>query len=188
MAKKKYSIDEVISQVTGLFWKNGYSATSIQHISKATGLKPGSLYNEFGSKEGLFRLALENYAAQSVADIYEAVATQGDIQSAITFILSDLVQQTEQSQYCGCFLVKAQLELSALDDDLQFLATEKLQEIEKTYAEHLQNIFSGEQAKHYAHQLMMVIFGIRIYGYQKGAGDALQDTIDAFLPWLKVDS
>jgi len=32
--------------------------------------------------------------------------------------------------------------------------------------------------------LMMVIFGIRVYGYQKNASEVLTDSIQRFLPWL----
>ncbi|MDP2575282.1 TetR/AcrR family transcriptional regulator [Vibrio penaeicida] len=184
MAKKKYSIEEVISQATDLFWSQGYSATSIQHISKKTGLKPGSLYNEFGSKEGVFRMALESYANHSVEEIHTAVQKTGSAIKGIQHILIELIEQTEESPYCGCFLVKSQLELSALDDDLQFLATDKLQVIEQTYCHHLESTFSTSEAQNYAHQLMMVIFGIRVYGYQKNASEVLTDNIQRFLPWL----
>lgn len=54
MARAQFDRDDVIGKSIKLFWKNGYSASSMQQVVKATGLKPGSIYLAFGNKEGLF--------------------------------------------------------------------------------------------------------------------------------------
>lgn len=50
-----------------LFWEKGFHATSLKHLEAALGMKPGSIYAAFGSKEGLFLLALERYFETSKA-------------------------------------------------------------------------------------------------------------------------
>ena len=57
------SFDEsiVLSQMVDVFWKQGYDATSMRHIEKATKLSAGSIYNEFGSKQKLFNRTLAFY-------------------------------------------------------------------------------------------------------------------------------
>lgn len=53
--------DKLLHRAMMLFWQQGYSATGIRDLEEATGIKAPSLYNRFGSKEGLFDAALDNY-------------------------------------------------------------------------------------------------------------------------------
>ncbi len=50
-----------------LFWEKGYRATTPNELVQATGLSKSSLYNTFGSKEGLFVQAIERYIAVTEA-------------------------------------------------------------------------------------------------------------------------
>jgi TetR/AcrR family transcriptional repressor of nem operon len=46
-----------------LFWRKGYSRTSVRDLSAATQLKPGSLCAAFSDKRTLFLRSLDHYAA-----------------------------------------------------------------------------------------------------------------------------
>ena len=50
---------EVVSKVVGLFWQKGYNGTSVQDLTTVTGLNRSSIYNSFGSKKELYKLALK---------------------------------------------------------------------------------------------------------------------------------
>lgn len=56
------------------FWDRGYSATSIADLTKATGLHPGGLYNDFGDKRGLFVAALRRYSERGLTGIAQRLA------------------------------------------------------------------------------------------------------------------
>ncbi|MEM7417283.1 MAG: TetR/AcrR family transcriptional regulator [Gemmatimonadota bacterium] len=58
---------EAIDIALTLFWSRGYDRTSIADLSAALGLGPSSIYNAFGSKERLFRRAIERYEETHVA-------------------------------------------------------------------------------------------------------------------------
>ncbi len=60
--------EKVLAAARALIAENGYSATSISMISKASGVKPASIYWAFESKEGLLAAVLERAAA----DFFEA--------------------------------------------------------------------------------------------------------------------
>ena len=51
----------MLETVVGLFWRHGYTGTSMADIEAATGLKRTSLYNYFGSKDDLIAAALAMY-------------------------------------------------------------------------------------------------------------------------------
>lgn len=53
--------DKLLQRAMMVFWQNGFGATGIRELEDATGLRAPSLYNRFGSKEGLFEAALEHY-------------------------------------------------------------------------------------------------------------------------------
>jgi len=57
----QYDRQTVLDAATELFWKRGYTATSLEDVLTATGFNRHSLYREFGGKDGLFREALQNY-------------------------------------------------------------------------------------------------------------------------------
>ena len=54
--------EKVLAAARKLIAENGYSATSISMISKASGVKPASIYWAFDSKEGLLAAVLERAA------------------------------------------------------------------------------------------------------------------------------
>lgn len=184
MAKKNYQREDVLDNVIRLFWQQGYAASSIQQITKATGLKPGSIYHEFENKEKLFQEALGRYAAFSIDSIHQKMANATSVNMAIKQILTDLVEQSKACDYCGCFLIKTQLELASQGNTLYQFASAQLASIEKIYADYLSRVYNIEQARAYAAQLMTVIFGIRTYGYQADSANTITQTINALLPWL----
>ena len=64
---KQFNQEEVLDKVMEVFWQKGYEGTSIQDLTKATGLGRGSLYGAFGDKEQLFLTVLDRYG-----DIFQA--------------------------------------------------------------------------------------------------------------------
>ncbi|RDK06992.1 TetR/AcrR family transcriptional regulator [Cupriavidus lacunae] len=59
--KPQYDEGAVIDAALDAFWRHGYAATSINVLTKATGLSRSSLYQRFQDKDGLFQIALETY-------------------------------------------------------------------------------------------------------------------------------
>lgn len=58
---KSYNEKTVLDAAMLCFWHKGYFATSMKDLERSTGLTPGSLYNSFGSKDGLFLQSLDHY-------------------------------------------------------------------------------------------------------------------------------
>lgn len=194
MAKKKFDRDEVLDKAITLFWQYGYVASGMKQITEATGLNPGSIYHEFENKEGLFQAALDRYAERSVENIHSIMKQSDDIKEGLRNLLDSFIEQSRQPDYCGCFIIKTQLELSAQNSALYPMAVGKLQKIEKTLSAYLSKTYTQEQANSYASNLMMIIFGIRVYGYQVGCHlpqdsqqslhHMIEKNVMMTLPWL----
>lgn len=73
VGKRRFDEDRVLDAATRVFWDRGYAATSIEDLERATGLRRGSLYNAYRSKEALFLTVFERYAAAREARLLDAL-------------------------------------------------------------------------------------------------------------------
>ncbi|MFI7677881.1 TetR/AcrR family transcriptional regulator [Actinophytocola sp. NPDC049390] len=53
----------MLDKAMTVFWRHGYEGASPGRLQAATGLTPPSIYNAFGSKEGLYEACLDRYRA-----------------------------------------------------------------------------------------------------------------------------
>jgi AcrR family transcriptional regulator len=58
---KNFSREEVLEKAMPVFWKHGFSDTSLQELERATGVNKSGLYSEFRDKEDLFVACLRHY-------------------------------------------------------------------------------------------------------------------------------
>lgn len=71
---RAYDTQAALKQATESFWRTGYSGTSLDRISAATGMNPPSLYAAFGNKRALYLEALARYWEISLTATREALA------------------------------------------------------------------------------------------------------------------
>lgn len=57
---RSFDEQQVLTQCGDMFRRQGYDATSVDDLVAATGLKRGSLYQAFGSKQGVFLSVLQS--------------------------------------------------------------------------------------------------------------------------------
>lgn len=184
MAKAKFDRDDVIDKSIALFWRNGFSGSSIQQVVKITGLQPGSIYFAFGNKEALFREALERYGEKSKAKIRNTLDAAASVGDGICRFLENIVQESTRENYCSCFLVKTQLELAAEGNNLYGVASAKLGEVETLFRSYLEKEFDAEVSRRRAVSIMFHIFGMRVYGYQQGSAERMRQGLREGLDWL----
>ena len=184
MAKAQFDRTDILDKSIQLFWRHGFSGSSMQQVVQATGLKPGSIYHSFGSKEALFREALDRYAQKSIAHIrrlMDSAPTAGD---GICAHLEAVVEQSTREDYCSCFLIKTRLELAAEANELHKFASAKLDEIEGLFRSYLAKEFDETTSRQRAVSLMLHIFGVRVYGYRQGSAERMRQGVKEGLPWL----
>ncbi|WP_317202070.1 TetR/AcrR family transcriptional regulator [Janthinobacterium sp.] len=70
-----------------LFWRNGYEGTSVAELTAALGITPPSLYAAFGSKELLYREALERYLSSRGTSMMAALDQPGAARAAVAAML-----------------------------------------------------------------------------------------------------
>ncbi len=68
---------EIVKASLGLFLRNGYNATTIRMISKATGLHIGSIYYAFESKDGILARIMEAFVGDTLTKVSMSVRATG---------------------------------------------------------------------------------------------------------------
>ncbi|MEM1364054.1 MAG: helix-turn-helix domain-containing protein [Pseudomonadota bacterium] len=144
--KANYDRDTLIDKALELFWKCGWAGTSMKDLEAALDLRPGSFYAAFGSKEALYGLALDRYAALGTVRLRN-LARENDPLSALKAHLFAVVSAGESAtgdedstEPCAkpaaraCMLAKTLLELGPQGSALADQASAHLKRMEGEFA------------------------------------------------------
>ena len=89
-----------------VFWAKGFDGASISDLTTAMGINSPSLYAAFGSKEALFREAVDLYGATEGTENWRALPTAPTAREAIRrFLEATAVAYTTPGRPQGCLIV-----------------------------------------------------------------------------------
>ena len=111
---RKFQERDVLVTAQRQFNETGYHGTSVDDLSRATGLSKGSLYGAFGDKEALFQRVLDEYCAGS--DEGAAARLDGPEDQALDRLRAWLRLPEGGIDRRGCLLAKATAELAWEND------------------------------------------------------------------------
>lgn len=98
---------QVLDAVLVLFNQRGYFATSVQDISRESGVSVGSIYHHFGDKEGIARDLYHALAEQMSSKISWISARQGTVHDQCREIVKTLFEMTEAQPLVMDFMLYA---------------------------------------------------------------------------------
>lgn len=130
-AKRNFNSDEAIEQVMNTFWTHGYKGTSLEDLSRATGLRKGSLHNAFGNKEDLFLLALERYAELFDFNWEEVLNDRDPYRAIESFFNAIVARMSDPSSPRGCLSSYACMEWQDLPPKAAAKVAEELAKQER---------------------------------------------------------
>ena len=129
------SDDTVLERAIGVFWQNGYAATSLRDLTQATGLSSSALYHRFTDKDGLFVEALRRYADEGLVERLARLSAASDPLRAIGAFLDELIALSlADPHHRGCLLVNTALDGAAMSDEARALVRTRLGEVEQFFA------------------------------------------------------
>ncbi len=188
MAKAKFDRSDVVAAATELFWRKGYNCASMQDVFRATGLQPGSLYNAFGNKEGLYEESVRFYGAQAVKSTEEKLASHADVLQAIALSVIDSVNNAQLPSFKSCMLVKSLLELNSMSNDrLIQVVNDQIAAVERVFITSLEQVFEPAVARQRASELLQSSLGINVFGFTQPGRDQMITNLRSTLPWLPWD-
>lgn len=90
------------------FWRRGYEGTSMADLVQALGIASARIYAAFGSKQDLFREAVQRYEASDGGFADRAMAQEPRVRDALARVLRDAVATyTDDAHPLGCMVVTA---------------------------------------------------------------------------------
>jgi TetR/AcrR family transcriptional repressor of nem operon len=190
--EKLFDEDTVLERAMELFWSKGYNGTSMDELTRATGLSRSSIYNSFGDKHALFMRSIRFYQAQQQRALLEAVEKdEGSplkkIRLAFRYmeevILADKLRK-------GCLVVNSTTELSNLDEEVSALVLDNLEGMEGLFLQWVEEgqkrgeIAGSFSARALARHLFNSYNGMRVIGQAKPDRKSLDDIVAVALSVL----
>jgi AcrR family transcriptional regulator len=162
-----------------LFWEHGYEGTSIADLTEAMGVPPPSLYATFGSKEDLYRQALDHISARENKSWLEAL--QGDLPAydAMAFYLHDAAARfTTPGRPRGCMISTAVLQHADKSESVaQWVAARRDLGLKTIRARFDRAVAEGELASDTDTEALARFFGAVVQGMSAQACDGASKAV-----------
>ncbi|WP_295711525.1 TetR/AcrR family transcriptional regulator [Mucilaginibacter sp.] len=119
----EFNEEEAIKKAMEVFWKKGYSGTSIRDVAEAMNIKISSIYNTMGDKHQLFIKCIRSYTQTRAI---EAQNSAGRVRSPLKAIISFIEGAVHTILYSAnsCLAIKTTFEVAATDPELQAILRE----------------------------------------------------------------
>lgn len=115
---RSFETDKVLDAAVDLFWKHGYRATTTRDLATVLGLTQSSIYNAFGSKQGLLTATLERYEAIATEQLVRPLEDSAEGVAAIELFFSNLGGWVTGEGRHGCMLINMMAEDGGTTDAL----------------------------------------------------------------------
>jgi AcrR family transcriptional regulator len=182
----KFDRAEVVDKATNLYWEKGYHGTSMRDLQSTVDLRPGSIYAAFGSKDNLFKEAMNHYADSS-GRLLESCLNESNspLTGLKSFIRKITVGSKETAPSDMCMIVKSISELTETDNkELLNEAKSLLNSVEIKFADiisqaiNLGEIETSKDTLELARYLQIQIIGLRTYSRVNDDKEIIEKFID----------
>lgn len=189
---QEFNEADVLESAMQLFWRQGFTNTTVKDLTRATHLQPGSIYAAFKDKRNLFLLSLDYYfenlysALSCILQSEEAPLKR--IRQFFDFILS---QKNDDKELKSCLLVNTLLEIPPDDREINQRVAQMFTKIEREFSEVLKlaqnngSLITGGRPEAMAKMLMSGIFGLQVYNRMNPEPDGLSQIVNNLLANLE---
>ncbi|MCX2732774.1 TetR/AcrR family transcriptional regulator [Saccharopolyspora sp. NFXS83] len=126
--KKQFDVDVVLDAAMVQFWRAGYADTSLDDLSRATGLNRSSIYSSLGDKDSLYLRCLDRYATR-YGDSYDQAlsrAPEEPLRAIREFFGVTLKRIADPDLPDGCLVAQTAMAIPVLRPDIAARAIEAL--------------------------------------------------------------
>jgi AcrR family transcriptional regulator len=132
---RAYDPDIALAQAMAVFWDAGYAATSLDDITKGTGMNRPSIYGAFGDKRSLYLRTLEQYRASARIALDNALSREQPLRAALRRVYDAALSLylSGDGSARGCFLIGTALTEAVNDVEIRAALRGALQEIDMAF-------------------------------------------------------
>jgi TetR/AcrR family transcriptional regulator of autoinduction and epiphytic fitness len=100
-ARRGGSREAIIEAAERLFLERGFGSVSMDELAEAAGLARRTLYNQFASKEVIFREMLLRVSSQLEHAFPPGIETQGNVEAVLRLIARAILELHKHPEYLG---------------------------------------------------------------------------------------
>ncbi|MFD6467728.1 TetR/AcrR family transcriptional regulator [Streptomyces goshikiensis] len=126
--KKQFDVGIALDAAMIQFWRAGYADTSLDDLSRTTGLNRSSIYSSFGDKDSLYLRCLDRYAARYGNRYDQALscASKEPLQAVRAFFEVTLQRIADPDVPEGCLIAQTAMAAPTLSPTIAARAIEAL--------------------------------------------------------------
>ena len=103
---KLYDAEQALAAASTVFWKRGYSDTSLDDLAAAMGMNRPSIYRAFGDKSAIYEQALEAFGRHMQRGYEQTVDTEDDLRIGLQkFFRAAIDVYTTNEESLGCMMM-----------------------------------------------------------------------------------
>ncbi|MFS4094225.1 TetR/AcrR family transcriptional regulator [Streptomyces sp. AF1A] len=116
---REFDTEAAVEAAMSAFRRKGFEGTSVQDLVDATKVGRGSLYAAFGSKEGLYRAAVDRYRERYADPLVEVLRSGAPARELLREVFVDLVDEiVRDGSRQACLIVSAASERIRYDAEV----------------------------------------------------------------------
>src|SRR5664279_704498 len=133
---RAYQPEIALGKALDLFRKDGFTATSLDDLSAATGMNRPSLYGAFGDKRELYIKSYQRYRADARAAMIDIFRDQLPIRERLERIYAEAldIYLSGEAGPRGCFTVMTAASEAVADPEIRAMVLEGFSELDKAFA------------------------------------------------------
>jgi TetR/AcrR family transcriptional regulator, transcriptional repressor for nem operon len=183
-----YVAADVLAAAVRAFRQHGYAGASLDVLTRATGLRRGSLYAAYPDKRTLFLAALGEYTRAMVGHVERTLAAAEDPLAGIAETLRRVARVAAEGEgRHGCLLTNTAAELAGRDPGVRAEVAAAFARLEVAYAGALERagaagrLAADADPRALARLCVAVMQGLRVVGKSGASETELQQIVDAAL-------
>lgn len=157
------------------FWQRGYEGTSMADLVQALGIASARIYAAFGSKQALFREAVQRYESGAGCFADRALAEEARVREAIARMLREAAAvYTEPGRPQGCMVVMAAINFAQENEEVAaWLAGHRRQRTQSIIDRLQRALAAGELRKDTDVQALGDFYATQLHGISVQARDGV---------------
>ena len=148
---RAYDPEEALARARDTFWRNGYTGTSLDDLSAATGMNRPSLYGAFGDKHALYLQTIDRYVQAGRAAMDHALQGELPLREALMRVFDGALgwYLPAHDAARGCLLIGTAAVEAVNDDEVRERLAAGLRAFDKAFEKRLRAALAqGELPPH----------------------------------------
>ncbi|MFE3984961.1 TetR/AcrR family transcriptional regulator [Nocardia tengchongensis] len=136
---RQFDEQALLDAAIELFWAQGFDTTSVEDVSRATGIGNGSIYGAYGNKRGLFLAAFERYCDRRAGFVRATIeSAHGSARAAVRALCHAVIDDcAAHPDRRGCLMINSIANLGSRIPEVATISARTTATMENAVSERL---------------------------------------------------